>query len=91
MFVGGSFHKTNSSTVLTGKHIFEKRYGGMVDRMFRTHESIRLGAYSYVNVYPMERQASNGERRGGSDLQKSLCNTSQLYIRPQTDRKPKDL
>lgn len=37
------------------------------------------------------RQASCGENRGGSDFQKSLCNTSQLYIRPQPSWKPEDL
>lgn len=33
--------------------------------MFRTHKSIRLGAYSYVNVYPMEGKLAVGKAGEG--------------------------
>lgn len=62
-------------------------YGGMASQMFRTHKSIRLGGLLLHKYLSNGRRASNGKRRGGSDLQKSLCNTSQLPIKDNL-RKP---
>lgn len=47
----------------------------------------RAGGLQLCKCLSNGRQASCGESRGGSDLQKPLCNASQLYIRPQHDQK----
>lgn len=59
----------------------------MASQMFRTHKSIRLGGLLLHKYLSNDRRARNGKSRGGSDLQKSLCNTSQLPIKDNL-RKP---